>query len=221
MLMQRAPDAFKAFLSRLLIAMMTVMATVATAHVMSVDRATLNFRDGGAYMVLSIAPSAFANIKFDDNQDGIISLAEFQAHQWQVQEAFVQKVQLKDENGPLALEGLFVNFEPAHSPELAQECIVMLAKFSMRQGMMPTDWSIGLWASQFKKNDLNATVTSQATDGSVLAQQSLVFTPKESSQKLFNKGSRAMTFGLVMAFLLMISMVLRWFFRRKRINGVR
>lgn len=216
--MRRVTEILRVILIKLLLAMAFVSA--ANAHVMSIDRATLNLRDGGAYMVLSLVPSAFADIKFDDNEDGVISLTEFQAHQLQVQQALAQKVQLKDEKGPLVLEGLFVNFEPAHSPGLAQESIVVLAKFALRQGMMPTDWSIGLWAQPFKNNDLKANVTSQATDGSVLEQQSLVFTPTDHSQKLFNKGTYSKTFGFVIGILLVLSMVLGRIFYRK-INGVR
>ena len=69
---------------------------VAHAHVMSPDRATLNFRDGSAYMVLSLAPSAYEDIKFDDNEDGVISFDEFQMRQLQVHQLVLQRVQLKD-----------------------------------------------------------------------------------------------------------------------------
>jgi len=174
---------------------------------MSLDRATLNFRDGAAYMVLSLAPSSFGGIKFDDDGDGAISFAEFQAHQMQVQQAFVQHVQLNDEKGPLVLEGLFINFEHAHSPMLEQPSILVLGKFAMRQGLMPTDWSIGLWAHKVKnKTTVTGTVTSQAKDGTVLEQERLVFTPSENSQKLFKKDNHVkagyIQFGILLFFLI-------------------
>ena len=195
---------FRVLLRGLLIVLCTQ--TAVSAHVMSLDRATLNFRDGAAYMVLSLAPSSFGGIKFDDDGDGAISFAEFQAHQMQVQQAFVQHVQLDDEKGPLVLEGLFVNFEPAHSPWLEQPSILILGKFAMRQGLMPKYWSIGLWALEVKNNAITATVTSQAKDGTVLEQESLVFTPSENSQKLFKKDNHLkagyIQFGIFLIFLI-------------------
>ena len=196
---------FRVLLIGLLIVLCTQ--TAVNAHVMSLDRATLNFRDGAAYMVLSLAPSSFGGIKFDDNDNGAISFAEFQAHQMQVQQAFVQHVQLNDEKGPLVLGGLFVNFEPAHPPWLEQPSILVLGKFAMRQGLMPTDWSIGLWAHEVKNNKaVTASVTFQAKDGTVLEQESLVFTPSENSQKLFKKDNHVtvsyIQFGILLFFLI-------------------
>jgi len=187
--------------------------TAVNAPVMSLDRATLNFRDGAAYMVLSLAPSSFGGIKFDDDGDGAISFVEFQAHQMQVQQAFVQNVQLNDEKGPLVLEGLFVNFEPAHFPGLEQPSILVLGKFAMRQGLMPTDWFIGLWAHEVKNNyAITATVTSQAKDGTVLEQESLVFTPSENSQKLFKKDNHVKAGYIQFGILLLFLIPSLWFF---------
>ena len=63
------------------------MQITAHAHLMAVDRATLNFRDDGAFMVLSLTPSSFEGIQLDDDGDGVISLAEFLNHQTQLQQA--------------------------------------------------------------------------------------------------------------------------------------
>jgi len=209
---------FRVLLKGLLIVLCTQ--TAVNAHVMSLDRATLNFRDGAAYMVLSLAPSSFGGIKFDDDGDGAISFVEFQAHQMQVQQAFVHNVQLNDVKGPLVLEGLFVNFEPAHSLGLEQPSILVLGKFAMRQGLMPTDWSIGLWAYKVKNNNaVTATVTSQAKDGTVLEQESLVFTPSENSQKLFKKDNHVkagyIQFGILLLLFLIPSL---WFFYYKKVK---
>ena len=208
---------FRVLLKGLLIVLCTQ--TAVNAHVMSLDRATLNFRDGAAYMVLSLAPSSFGGIKFDDDGDGAISFVEFQAHQMQVQQAFVQNVQLNDEKGPLVLEGLFVNFEPAHAPWLEQPSILVLGKFAMRQGLMPTDWFIGLWAHEIKNNyAVTATVTSQAKDGTVLEQESLVFTPSENSQKLFKKDNHVKAGYIQFGILLLFLIPSLWFFYYKKVK---
>lgn len=208
---------FRVLLKGLLIVLCTQ--TAVNAHVMSLDRATLNFRDGAAYMVLSLAPSSFGGIKFDDDGDGAISFAEFQAHQMQVQQAFVQHVQLNDEKGPLVLEGLFINFELAHFPGLEQPSILVLGKFAMRQGLMPTDWSIGLWAYKVKNNNaVTTTVTSQAKDGTVLEQESLVFTPSENSQKLFKKDNHVKAGYIQFGILLLFLIPSLWFFYYKKVK---
>ena len=165
------------------------MQITAHAHLMAVDRATLNFRDDGAFMVLSLTPSSFEGIQLDDDGDGVISLAEFLNHQNQLQQAIAQNVQLIDAKGPLLLEGLFVSFEPAHAPNLEQPSIIALGKFVTRPGSVPTRWSIGLWPLQSKSNPIEAKVTSQAPDGTVIKQESLVFTSSKSSQKLFSHQS--------------------------------
>lgn len=208
---------FRVLLIGLLIVLCTQ--TAVNAHVMSLDRATLNFRDGAAYMVLSLAPSSFGGIKFDDNDNGAISFAEFQAHQMQVQQAFVQHVKLNDEKGPLVLGGLFVNFEPAHPPWLEQPSILVLGKFAMRQGLMPTDWSIGLWAHEVKNNNaVTASVIFQAKDGTVLEQESLVFTPSENSQKLFKKDNHVTVSYIQFGILLFFLIPSLWFFYCKKIK---
>jgi hypothetical protein len=208
---------FRVLLKGLLIVLCTQ--TAVDAHVMSLDRATLNFRDGAAYMVLSLAPSSFGGIKFDDDGDGAISFVEFQAHQMQVQQAFVQNVQLNDEKGPLVLEGLFVNFEPAHSPGLEQPSILVLGKFAMRQGLMPTDWFIGLWAHEVKNNyAITATVTSQAKDGTVLEQESFVFRHSENSQKLFKKDNHVKAGYIQFGILLLFLIPSLWFFYYKKVK---
>ena len=207
---------FRVLLKGLLIVLCTQ--TAVNAHVMSLDRATLNFRDGAAYMVLSLAPSSFGGIKFDDDGDGAISFVEFQAHQMQVQQAFVNNVQLNDVKGPLVLEGLFVNFEPAHAPWLEQPSILVLGKFAMRQGLMPTDWFIGLWAHEIKNNyAVTATVTSQAKDGTVLEQERLVFTPSENSQKLFKKDNHVKA-GYIQFGILLLLIPSLWFFYYKKVK---
>ena len=215
-------DVGRAFVGRTsLKTLLTVLYSlnVAHAHVMSPDRATLNFRDGSAYMVLSLAPSAYEDIKFDDNEDGVISFDEFQMRQLQVHQLVLQRVQLKDEKGALPLEGVFVHFEAPHLAGLEPPSIIVLGKFAMREGLTPTEWSIGLWGLKVKNNDIKATVTAQASDGSVIAQQSLVFTPFENSQKLFSEDDHTRTVFVLFGLLFLVGLI--WKLTRKKFNRVK
>ena len=194
--------------------------TASEAHVMSPDRATLNFRGDAAYMVLSLRLTSFEGIKFDQNNDGVISFDEFQTHQVLVQKLVAQRVQLEDEKGALTLEGVFVHFEAPHSAGLDQPSIIVLGKFAMRDGLVPTEWTIDLWALKEKGNDIEATVTTQAADGSVSARQSLVFTPAENSRKLFKKDSYANTGFMLLGISFVFLIVFLWLFRRKKVKLV-
>ena len=90
----------------------------------------------------------------------------------------------------------------------------------MRDGLVPTEWTIDLWALKEKGNDIEATVTTQAADGSVSARQSLVFTPAENSRKLFKKDSYANTGFMLLGISFVFLIVFLWLFRRKKVKLV-
>lgn len=84
---------------------------------------------------------------------------------------------------------------------------------------MPTDWSIGLWAHEVKNNNaVTASVTFQAKDGTVLEQESLVFTPSENSQKLFKKDNHVKVGYIQFGILLFFLIPSLWFFYCKKIK---
>jgi hypothetical protein len=73
--------------------------------------------------------------------------------------------------------------------------------------MMPTRWFIELWALQSLSNPIEAKATSQAADGSVFKQQSLIFTPSKSSQRLFpSQAYEIDNFGWISAAVLCFSL---------------
>ena len=117
------------------------------------------------------------------------------------------------------MEGVFVHFEAPHLAGLEPPSIIVLGKFAMREGLIPTEWSIGLWGLKVKNNDIKATVTAQASDGSVIAQQSLVFTPFENSQKLFSEDDHTRTVFVLFGLLFLVGLI--WKFTRKKFNRVK
>jgi len=157
----------------------------AYAHVMALDRASLNLRGDGAYMALSLSPAAVADLALDDDGDGTVSLAELQTHQAQVQAAIAQRVQVRDAQGPLALQALFVQLEAHPGADVPRASITAMGKFTLRAGAVPTDWSLALWPEGSKAYALQANVTRQAEDGSTLQQQSMVFSAARQTQRLF------------------------------------
>ncbi len=183
---------------------------------MAVDRATLNLRDGGAFMVLSLPPTSFAGINLDDDGDGFISNSEFFNHQGQLQLAISQKVQLSDDQGPLILEGIFVSFEPSHDRSSEQPSIIALGKYALRPGLTPTHWSIGLWGLQSKSNVIEAKVTTQGRDGVVLKNQNLTFKPSKPTHRLFPTFfQKAVDFAWIFCLMIFLMMCLLLFQRTK------
>ena len=157
----------------------------AHSHVLALDRASLNVRGDGAYMVLSLAPAALADLALDDDGDGTVSVAELQAHRAQIQDAISQRAQLRDGQGALALEALFVQME-AHTVSGAQQAgITAMGKFTLRPGALPTDWSLAFWPEGSSAYALQAKVTRQAEDGSTVQQQNMVFSAGRQAQRLF------------------------------------
>jgi hypothetical protein len=152
---------------------------------MTLDHASLNLRGEGAYVALSLSPQKLADLALDDDGDGTISITELQAHQAQVQEALTQRVRLRDVQGELPLQALFVQFDAHPGLEKQHASVTAVGKFSLRPGLMPTDWSMALWPAGSAAHVLQATVTHQTSDGANLQKQSMVFSAARQSQRLF------------------------------------
>lgn len=158
---------------------------VAQSHVMALDRASLNVRGDGAFMALSLAPAAIADLGLDDDGDGVVSIAELQAHRVQIHDAITQRAQLRDNQGPLALEGLFVQMDAHTVSGVAEAGITAVGKFALHSGTLPRDWTLAFWPKGSGAHAIQATVTRQAEDGSMLQQQNMVFSATRQSQRLF------------------------------------
>jgi len=155
------------------------------SHVMALDHASLNLRDDGGYMAVSLSPQGLADLVLDDDGDGTISITELKAHQRQIQDALTQRIQLRDAQGVLPLQAIFVQFDAHPGLEKQHANVTAIGKFSLRPGLMPTDWSMALWPAGSAAHVLRATVTHQASDGVNLQKQSMVFSAARPSQRLF------------------------------------
>ena len=103
----------------------------ASAHLMMPQRGTLNFVDGGAYLVMSLPVSAFPYI--NDNGNHLLSAQSFTKHQQRMAADVEAQVQLLDAQGPLQLEGAFLNFTlPDNDLNGSASDIVVLGRFNLR-----------------------------------------------------------------------------------------
>ena len=119
-------------LHRCLLAFMMVWltASLAHAHLVVSQRGTLNIVGDGAYMVLSLPVSALSGI--DDDQDGLLSVAELRAHGASIESQIRQGVALDSDQGRSALEGIMLNTAPPDStPSAPSTHLVVLGRFAI------------------------------------------------------------------------------------------
>ena len=83
------------------------------AHLLPKQRGTLNFVDNGAYMVLSLPVSVF--IDFDDNENGLLSMTEFNKHRPAITSRIRAGIVLNENGDDRFLQGLM--FSPVGEDE--------------------------------------------------------------------------------------------------------
>jgi hypothetical protein len=102
----------------------------AQAHLMPAQRGTLNLVGDGAFVVLSLPVSAFSGA--DDDGDGLLSLAELQAHAADIQRQVAHGVQLWSDAGPRPLQGLMLELSPDdHLPNGTARQLVAMGRFAL------------------------------------------------------------------------------------------
>lgn len=102
----------------------------AHAHLMVAQRGTLNLVGDGAFVVLSLPVSAFSGA--DDDGDGLLSLAELQAHASDLQRQVAQGVQLWSDAGQRPLQGLMLQLSPdEHLPTDSARQLLAMGRFAL------------------------------------------------------------------------------------------
>ena len=108
----------------------------AQAHLMVAQRGTLNIVGDGAYMVMSLPVSAFNGV--DENGDGLLSLAEANAHVRELEAQVRSGVQLVGPQGALPLDGVMIALSPPDdAPAKPAAHVVVVGRFAL--GTAPID----------------------------------------------------------------------------------
>jgi len=109
--------------------------TTARAHLMVEQHGTVNFANGGAFLVLSIPVSAFDGV--DDDGDGALSAQELSRHTAEVERQINDGVQLLDDSGkPLPLQGLLMSLTPPdNAPSAPARHLVAMGRFPVDDAM--------------------------------------------------------------------------------------
>ena len=118
--------------------------TSVRAHLMVEQHGTINFANGGAFLVLSVPVSAFDGV--DDNGDGALSARELDQHSAEVEQQFYDSVQLLDGRGePLPLQGLLMSLvSPDHAPAAPARQLIAFGRFPVTDAMTSLDLRIVL-----------------------------------------------------------------------------
>ena len=161
--------------------------TTAHAHLMVEQHGTVNFANGGAFLVLSVPVSAFDGI--DDNDDGAISAKELSRHTSEVEQQIHDSVQLLDGSGePLPLQGLLLSLvPPGHAPTAPARQLIALGRFPVDDPAASPGLRIALYGETPEEQHISITAT---RDGQ---SHEMVFAPDRQSHTIFPRKRRPHT----------------------------
>ena len=160
----------------------------AYAHLMSPQRGTINFTNGGGYVALSLPVSAFAYV--DDNGKHVLSMEGYVKYQHQMLIDITKQVQLCDEQGALPLEGAFLNFTPPDDdPKASISQILLLGRYTLRhsndENTQKLRFKINLFGVNADEQKFNIAVTRVNAKTGQKERQLLEFSPEHSDRGLF------------------------------------
>ena len=133
----------------------TLFSQALYAHVMVAQKGTLNVAEDGVYMVISLPVSAFSAI--DDDNDGKLSAAEFTLHRLEIIKTVHSKITLKDENGPLALQGIMLSPVTSHHSPSSQ--LVVMGRFTLARADSALEYQVSLFGKGEHEDTLAITAT--------------------------------------------------------------
>jgi hypothetical protein len=164
-----------------LFALMSTLFTHTTyAHVMVAQHGILNIAEDGVYMVLSLPITAFAGI--DDNDDGRLSIAEFDLHRSAIELAVKDHIILADGNGNLDLKGLLLSPVTEHdSPTDSASQLIVMGRFEPPEPGSPVKYQVSLFGTQPSERVLEIIATNKTND----QQQAIRLTPDINVMHLF------------------------------------
>ena len=138
---------------------LSMVVTTVSAHLMVEQHGTVNFANGGAFLVLSVPVSAFDGV--DDDADGALSAKELSRHTSEVEQQIHASVQLLDESGePLPLQGLLMSLVPPdHAPTAPASQLIVLGRFPITDAMTSLGLRIALQGEAPEEQQFNITAT--------------------------------------------------------------
>ena len=135
-----------------------LLVQLAQAHLMVAQHGTLNVVDDSVFMVLSLPISAFDGV--DDDNDGKVSMLEFNNHRGAIVESVKQNVTLNAGQGNASLQGIMLS--PVVSHDLTGEPfsqLTVMGRFTLNDSASALRLHIGLYGRQVAEQSLEITAT--------------------------------------------------------------
>lgn len=153
--------------------------TTVHAHLMVEQHGTINFANGGAFIVLSVPVSAFDGV--DDDGDGALSAQELSRYSSEVEQQLHDGVQLLDDAGkPLPLQGLLMSLVHSnHVPSAPARQLIALGRFPVDDAMSSLGLRIALQGDTAEERHISITATRNGQS------HEMVFTPEREVHTLF------------------------------------
>ena len=148
----------KRFLRALVVCIGLCAATASKAHLMKAQHGTLNFKDDGVYMVLSLPASVFTAA--DENNDKLLSSDEFSKNRVDITKMIQQSITLGTDKKRRFLQGIMLNPETPHdSPNSPAPNIVVLGKFLPIETQSQLDFNIDIYANNLALPSIEITAS--------------------------------------------------------------
>lgn len=166
-----------------LVALVAVFATPAQAHLMRAQHGTLNMIEGNVYMVLSLPLSAFGSL--DENDDGKVTMIEFNRHRKVVESMVRQRITLSDTTGITTLSGVLLSPVRTHKnvtdsePQLSQ--VTVMGRFTLDKDDTALKLKVDLYGTKPEEKKLSIT----ATHPQSRQQNRFELTPARSAHAVF------------------------------------
>ena len=146
---------------RLSLVVLALVSPLAQAHLMKAQHGTLNIFEDGIYMVLSLPASAFDGI--DENNDGKLSMMEFNNQRSTIIESIKNKITLSNSENNSSLEGIMLSPEVSHdSSDTSISQLVILGKFSVHQSNQQLIYTNNLYGKNIREQMITITATRQS-----------------------------------------------------------
>lgn len=131
------------------------ISNTANAHSMVAQHGTLNFIDNHVFLLLSLPVSAFKYI--DDDNDGAVSLGEFNNYRKEISADVHKQVFLTTQEKPLLIEGLLLSPSIAHSSKSNYiDQVSVMGRYTLPNASSKVDFTIRLFGT--KKEELKYTI---------------------------------------------------------------
>lgn len=183
----------KKLLVMLLTASTFIVSNASYAHSMVAQQGTLNFVDGNIYLLFSLPISAFtetsstpdkAQNSMDDNNDGQISMIEFNRHRKAITNKIDKSIYVSAGNDNVMIEGLLLSPTVAHDAQNDNiDQVIIMGRYSLPNNASDVSFIVEL----FSPMKALQTYTITATNKQKNLKRKFKLMPTSSSTQVFDK----------------------------------